>query len=231
MIWDPGTKRFYYLADDINGDNFLSLGFSKNASPNTAADWCKYNLDYGASDFPDYPKLGDTKDFTLIGVNVFTGNPFTGSDVLAVTKPAAGTACPDPASFGVTQQTDLQNANGAQAFTPVPANQTDTSGTGWIVARPAAIPAAGSDLPGRVQSDAQRDHGRGCDPEEGEVSAGHRLQGSGGGAAEGHYQDDRHVRHPQHPGRLGDRPSARHVHRPMDPAHGSRRRRSRSALV
>ena len=48
----------------------LAFGFSTTANPTTAADWCRYNLGYGA-DFPDYPKLGDTKDFALIGANVY----------------------------------------------------------------------------------------------------------------------------------------------------------------
>ena len=77
----------------------------------------------------------------VIGVNVFSPLTFTGSDIIAVTKPAAGTTCPSPASFGVTVKADVKNANGTAAFTPVPANQTDTSALGWVVARPASVPA------------------------------------------------------------------------------------------
>ncbi len=143
VIWDPGTNRFYYAADQITstGNNLLAIGFSKTATPSSAADFCKYSLNYGTTEFPDYPKLGDTKNFWVLGVNVFNGNSFTGSDIIAVTKPAAGSTCPAPASFGVTFKRDVKNANGTPAFTPVPANQTDTSGTGWVVARPASVPA------------------------------------------------------------------------------------------
>ena len=102
VIWDPGTKRFYYAMDDVASatDNRLAFGFSKTQSPSTggAADWCKYILNYGAT-FPDYPKLGDTKDFVTIGVNDFnTGGRFVGSDVAWISKPGAGTTCPSPAS-------------------------------------------------------------------------------------------------------------------------------------
>ena len=136
IIWDPGTNRFYYAADDVasGSQHFLAFGFSKTSGPNTAADWCKYNYAYGA-EFPDYPKLGDTKDFVLIGVNVFSGsNSYLRSDVAWITKPAAGSGCPDPSTFGAGMKA-------VAAFTPVPANQTDTNGTGWVVARKLALPA------------------------------------------------------------------------------------------
>lgn len=144
VIWDPGTKRFYYAADQIrasDGHNLLAVGFSKTATPTSAADFCKYFLDYGAVNFPDYPKLGDTKNFWVLGVNVFSPS-FSGSDIIALTKPAAGSTCPAASSIGVTIKADVKNANGTAAFTPVPANQTDTSGTGWVVARPASVPAS-----------------------------------------------------------------------------------------
>ena len=49
-------------------------------------------------------KLGDTKDFMLIGSNDFSGPSFTGSTITWVTKPPSGTTCPAPSAFqaGVT---------------------------------------------------------------------------------------------------------------------------------
>jgi hypothetical protein len=136
VIWDPGTNRFYYAGLILvsSNDNRLTFGFSKNASPNSAADFCKYSISYG-TELPDYPKLGDTLNFSLIGVNVFSSSSgsFVGSDVLAVTHPPAGTACPDPTTFGLTVEQGLKNSDGSAAFTPVPANQTDSAGTGWVV--------------------------------------------------------------------------------------------------
>lgn len=145
VIWDPGTGRFYYTADDIDatGNNRLLVGFSKGSSPKSSSDFCKYNLNYGTLDFPDYPKLGDTQNFLLIGVNVFTGasSTYTGSDVVAISKPSSNATCTSY-SPKVNIKQDLTNANGSRAFTPVPANQTDPGTTGWVVARPVALPAA-----------------------------------------------------------------------------------------
>jgi hypothetical protein len=147
VMWDARTNRFYYAGDSVASsvDNRLAFGFSKSASPNNASsDWCHYEVGYG-SDFPDYPKLGDSRDFGLIGVNVFTGKTFTGSDIVAIGKPvgtgAIGT-CPDPSTFKFGIGTDIKTANGTTAaFTPVPATEVDANGTGFVVARPAPLPA------------------------------------------------------------------------------------------
>ena len=146
IIWDPGTKRFFYVTDDIvsSTQNFLDFGFSTTATPTlSASSWCRYNFSFGGT-FPDYPKLGDTKDFTLIGSNDFSGPSFTGSSIAWVTKPPSGTACPAPSTFGAGVTGTLKNANSTQAFTPVPANQIDTSSTGYAIARPRSIPSGGA---------------------------------------------------------------------------------------
>src|SRR5439155_4577782 len=84
---------------------------------------------------PDYPKLGDTKDFLVMGVNVFdSGGSFLRSDADWITKPAAGSTCPSGSSFKLGQKEGLTNADGTKTSTPVPVNQTDLSSTGWIVA-------------------------------------------------------------------------------------------------
>jgi hypothetical protein len=73
IMWDATTNRFYYTGDVIfsSTDNRLAFGFSKTASPsNATTDWCHYDITYG-TDFPDYPKLGDSQDFAIIGVNTF----------------------------------------------------------------------------------------------------------------------------------------------------------------
>ena len=143
VIWDPQTNRFYYTADQINSasDHVLAFGFSKTATPNSAADFCQYTFNYGA-EFPDYPKLGDTRDFLLIGSNVFnTSNVFLRSDLAWITKPAPGSTCPAPASFLTGVETNLTGPGATTEFTPVPANQTDTSPTGYVVGRSRTLPA------------------------------------------------------------------------------------------
>ena len=146
VIWDPGTKRFFYVTDDVVSatENLLNIGFSTSATPTlSAGSWCRYSLNFGST-FPDYPKLGDTKNFQLIGVNEFNGTKFAGSHIAWVSKPPSGSTCPSASTFKAGVTRTLKNANGTDAFTPVPANQIDTGGTGWAVARPAGIPSAGA---------------------------------------------------------------------------------------
>jgi hypothetical protein len=138
IIWDPSTRRFYYVADDVYSatDNRLAFGFSKTASPSSAADFCKYVIKFGPR-FPDYPKLGDTEDLLLIGANTFLtsrGGPYLGSDLVSITKPSAGSGCPRRSEFTVDIERKLSDAAGGRAFTPVPANQIDPAEGGYVVA-------------------------------------------------------------------------------------------------
>jgi len=141
VIWDPTTKRFYYTMIDVvsQTQNKLAYGYSKDASPSSGSgsDWCKYHINYGA-EFPDYPKLGDSKYYALIGVNVFSGKFFTGSDLIAINKPG-GSGCQDSPKRKV--KSDLMSNDSTFAFTPVPANEIDTKGNGWVVAVPSSLPS------------------------------------------------------------------------------------------
>ena len=144
VIWDPGTKRFYYVTDDIvsASENVINFGFSTSATPTlSAGSWCRFNLNFGAF-FPDFPKLGDTRDFMLTGFNLFSGTSFAGAGIAWVAKPPSRPGCPTTLKAGVAGP--LKNANGTAAFTPVPANQADPGPTGWAVARPGRIRAAGA---------------------------------------------------------------------------------------
>jgi hypothetical protein len=136
IIWDPGTNRFYYTVLSLDTNSF-DVGFSKTASPSRSSDWCKYFADFGyGPNLPDYPKLGDTRDFWMFGVNVFGSLGYLQSDVDWISKPPAGRTCPRGSRFRLGVESDLTLHDATQAFTPVPANQTDTSGTGYVVATP-----------------------------------------------------------------------------------------------
>ena len=73
-------------------------------------------------------------------MNTFSNSSPTGtylrSDLLGLTKPANGTitTCPDPSTFDLSVADGVKNHDGTFAFSPEPANQTDTAGTGWVVA-------------------------------------------------------------------------------------------------
>lgn len=49
VMWDPDTNRFYYAADLIfsSTDNRIAFGFSKTATPSSAADFCHYSIATG----------------------------------------------------------------------------------------------------------------------------------------------------------------------------------------
>jgi hypothetical protein len=139
IIWDPTTQRFYYLFADLV-HNTLAWGFSKTDSPSGfRGEWCRYTADFGyGSLFPDYPKLGDTADFLLVGVNMYRTPSFKydGADVDWITKPPAGplSTCPAQNSFRIGKFRRLTNADGTPTFTPVPADEPDTLSTGYVVA-------------------------------------------------------------------------------------------------
>jgi hypothetical protein len=139
IMWDPATQRFYYTAIDVSTYDF-AYGFSKTSNPQNASDFCQYDADfqYGANlTLPDYPKLGDTKDFILIGVNsFFLESAYVGSDINWLAKPSVGTAtittCP-AGSFAAGQFSAITNADTSLTNTPVPVQQADANSTGWVV--------------------------------------------------------------------------------------------------
>jgi hypothetical protein len=146
VIWDPTTNRFYFAADAVvsASDNRLAFGFSKTASPTSAADFCSYNIttpNFGPN-FPDYPKLGDSRYFAMIGANLFNSSGgFLGADLLAISKPPAGSSCPSGSTFKLGEASGpLKMNTGKPAFTPVAVNEIDTNATGWVVARSGPLP-------------------------------------------------------------------------------------------
>ena len=139
ILWDPHTQRFYYNVLNINNAR-MDWGFSKTSNPTTIpGGFCNYetNFGYPTTSIPDYPKLGQTKEFLLIGINfypTFSSQAATSADVLWIRKPqgtGAVTTC--PAAPGSGKVTGLLNENGTQTFTPTPAIQTDPSSTGYVM--------------------------------------------------------------------------------------------------
>ena len=143
VIWDPTTSRFYYAADDVvsSSNNRVVFGFSKTASPSGAADFCNYSIGFGPT-FPDFPKLGDSRFFAMIGSNLFNGSgSFLGSDLLAISKPPPGSTCPAASSLKIDDAAPLMINSSTPAFTPVATNEIDTNATGFAVARPVSLPS------------------------------------------------------------------------------------------
>ena len=142
ILWDPDTQRFYYNVWDT-GAMTMEWGFSKDANPTSIpGSFCNYTASFGynpAVDIPDYPKLGQTKDFLMIGVNhypSFTSMHADRTDLLWIDKPqgsAPVTTCPAQGTFGTGIFKNLKNGDGTTGFTPVPAIQTDPSSTGYVL--------------------------------------------------------------------------------------------------
>jgi hypothetical protein len=139
MMWDAATQRFYYTAvfyDAFLSNTGLAIGWSKTASPASSSDFCKYTIGFGP-DLPDYPKLGDSQEFLMVGYNLFSdgASRYAGSEFTTVNKPGTGTACQPTSEFAVHFSPTLVNANSSPASTPVPANLVDDSNlAGYVVA-------------------------------------------------------------------------------------------------
>jgi hypothetical protein len=135
-MWDAKTQRFYYTAvlyDAFLLNTGLAIGWSKTATPASSSDFCKYTIGFG-SDLPDYPKLGDSQDFLMVGYNLFSdgASTYAGSEFTTVNKPPAGSACAPTNQFAVHFSPTLANVS-----TPVPANLVDDgTGAGYVVANP-----------------------------------------------------------------------------------------------
>jgi hypothetical protein len=147
VLWDPHTNRFYYLILDVGDEtapiSTMEWGFSKTSNPTTLpTSFCNYTSDFGwGGTIADYPKLGQTMDFLLVGVNIYpTLATFLESDVGWISKPQGQgniTTCPAASTFKTGKQTALLNDDGVTlSSTPEPAVQVDPSSTGWIVSVP-----------------------------------------------------------------------------------------------
>jgi Concanavalin A-like lectin/glucanases superfamily/Fibronectin type III domain len=149
MQWDSQGNRWLYAAVAFaTGNNYLMLGWSKTADPSDLVNgWCHYGI-FTANLLQDYPKLGHDNNYVIVGANEYddrtSGFAFVTANIWALPKPVAGDAsCAVGSSTHFADPTHvLLNSDGSVAFTPVPANTSDSSNTGYIVAAhsPASAP-------------------------------------------------------------------------------------------
>ena len=134
IVWDPISQLYYYLVLDYFNSAY-AFGYSKTADPLSANDFCHYIISefYGNGfSLPDYPKMAVTRDFVLVGTNVFLlGAFYVGSDVDWFQKPT-DPACPAQLGAGGIFS-NLKNANGTQTSTPEPAVSADATSGGYVV--------------------------------------------------------------------------------------------------
>jgi hypothetical protein len=146
VLWDSYTRRFYYAAavTVATNDYALAFGFSKTDSPNNVtSDWCHYIYSY-ATRRPNSVRLGDNRDFIIIGANAFQPS-FVGTDITAIRKPSPALRCPSSGSFKKGTQFSLRNTDGVLVGSAVPANQIDDLADGTVIATD-ATPIPGTKL-------------------------------------------------------------------------------------
>src|SRR6266852_5247641 len=137
--WDPQANRWLYAEIGYaTGNNYLVFGWTKTADPSDlAAGWCHHGIATGHS-FEDYPKLGHDAHFLIVGTNVYddgAGFPFITANLFAIPKPAANdSTCSSPvtATYFADATHLLKNTDGTLAFTPVPANASDSVTNDYI---------------------------------------------------------------------------------------------------
>ena len=148
IIWDADRQQFFYSILDTCNDTF-DIGFSKTANPTSggSSQWCQYSAFQYGSQLPDFPKLGDSRDFLFIGSNVFTNALFTyvydRSDVAWINKNDmsydAGTDSCNYSGIRAGVFVGLTDTFGGPASTPVPANGVEyRDPNGYVVADPDA---------------------------------------------------------------------------------------------
>lgn len=147
VIWDPTTHKFYYAAEEMppapGQVGHVMFGFSKSATPSDTNSWCHYEFGVGAN-LPDRPKLGDSKDFMIIGDNTYDGysEKFVAAKMMAFAKPGGATLKTCPSSIRGGSSKALQGPSGNPVFAPTPANEIDPVSTGWLVARTFKLPSS-----------------------------------------------------------------------------------------
>jgi hypothetical protein len=137
--WDPQANRWLYAEIGFaTGNNYLVFGWTKTADPSDlAGGWCHYGVATGHN-IEDYPKLGHDAHFLIVGTNVYddgAGFPFITANIFAIPKPAANdSTCSSPvtATYFADATHLLKNTDGTLAFTPVPANASDSVTNDYI---------------------------------------------------------------------------------------------------
>jgi hypothetical protein len=151
--WDQQSQRWFYVglafrqnvSGTVIGPNFLQIGFSRTSNPSnlSGSNWCRYSLPNGSSGgqnlLDDYPKLGHDDLHILIGSNVFNEDEdFLTARIWSLgAKPGPGSigSCPSLTftAFG-SPASPLRSTDNNMVSTPVPANNSDGSSAGYVVA-------------------------------------------------------------------------------------------------
>lgn len=152
--WDAQARRWLYtFVDEGATTDDIAFGWSKTADPSALADgWCHFfipavNDTPDGFTFEDAPKLGHDDGHIIISTDLFTQVDSATARVRAVAKPSPGDeSCdaPDITTFG-TPAEPLVTEHGEVAGGLVPADTTDASANGYVVAAASASLGASPD--------------------------------------------------------------------------------------
>jgi hypothetical protein len=135
--WDGQARRWLYAALRSRGEaNYLEYGWTQTADPgDLKRGWCHFTVRTGSAS-PDFPKLGHSDRYLVVGANLFVAERYKGSALYVVPKPRPGSrACRGGrvSVFG-TPRRPLTTTAGDAALTPVPANTVQRSAKAYVVA-------------------------------------------------------------------------------------------------
>jgi hypothetical protein len=138
--WDPSSQRWLYvvLECQFGRDAFL-YGWSKTSDPTdlTPNSWCNF-IQSTPRFLSDYPKLGHSSSFMLVGTNDYgdaTPNPFITAQIfwMSTPEPSDASCTPPAVNSAGSSGSPLLDADGSQAFTPVPVNTSTNASDGYVV--------------------------------------------------------------------------------------------------
>lgn len=145
IVWDPSSRRFYFVMTSVfpDGTALISYGWSRSDSPNSAADFCRSSVQI-SGDIPNRPRVGATRDYILL-----TSATFRKSDgehdfswLFVYTKPTPGTECDGVKAVTYTNlYVPVSGSAPIPAPSPIVAVPVDGWARGFIVARNPTLPS------------------------------------------------------------------------------------------
>lgn len=139
--WDQSSQRWLYV---VLGCSFSShkfyYGWSKTTDPSDLLNgWCRFSV-ATPNVLADYPKLGHSSSYMLVGSNNFSDTgplfPFVTAQITWMLTPAPGvTTCTTPTvNIAGTAIAPLKNGDGVTlTSTPVPVNTSTNASNGYVV--------------------------------------------------------------------------------------------------
>jgi hypothetical protein len=132
--WDQSSQRWLFVILGCSlSSHFFMFGWSKSPDPSDLANgWCSF-----AANTPgvitDYPKLGHSAGYMLVGSNNFSGpTTFAGAQLTWMATPlTTDRTCVKPTinrSVGA-----LKNGDNSLTLTPVPVNTTTNATDGYVL--------------------------------------------------------------------------------------------------